>query len=72
MAVKYGEIGRLGKLEAGFQQVPLVQTFWNFHFFFLIEHLIELIKKSKKKKKKKKKKNPFPRFPQPQPPPPPK
>ena len=27
MAVKYGEIGRLGKLEAGFQQVPLVQTF---------------------------------------------
>ena len=31
MAANYAEIGRVGKLEAGFQQVPFVQIFWNFH-----------------------------------------
>ena len=31
MAAKYAEIGREGKLETGFQQILLVQNFWNFH-----------------------------------------
>ena len=31
IAVNYSEIGRVGKLEAGFQQVPVVQLFWKFH-----------------------------------------
>ena len=29
MAANYAEIGRVDKLEADFQQVPL--NFWNFH-----------------------------------------
>ena len=28
MALKYAEIVRVGKLQAGFQKVPLVQNFW--------------------------------------------
>ena len=28
---KYADIIGIGKLEAAFQQVPLVQTFWNLH-----------------------------------------
>ena len=31
MAANYAEIDRVGKFEAGFQQVSLVQNFWNFH-----------------------------------------
>ena len=27
----YAEIGSVGNLEVDFQQVPLVQIFWNFH-----------------------------------------
>ena len=30
MAGNYAEIGRVGKLDAGFQQVLFVQIFWNF------------------------------------------
>ena len=29
MAANYAEIGRVGKLEADFQQVSIVQIFWN-------------------------------------------
>ena len=31
MNEKYAEICRVSNLEADFQQVPLVQFFWNFH-----------------------------------------
>ena len=31
MAANDAEIGNVGKLEAGFQQVLFVQIFWNFH-----------------------------------------
>ena len=31
MTANYAEIGRVGKPEAGFQQVPLVKNFWNIH-----------------------------------------
>ena len=31
MIANYSEIGGVGKLEAGFQQVSFVQIFWNFH-----------------------------------------
>ena len=31
MAANYAAIAWVGKLEAGFQQVPLFQSFWNFH-----------------------------------------
>ena len=31
MNANYAEIYRIGNLEADFQQVPLVQFFWNFH-----------------------------------------
>ena len=31
MNANYAEICRVGNLEADFQQVPLVQIFWNFH-----------------------------------------
>ena len=31
MGVSYAEIVRIGKLEADFQQVTLIQIFWNFH-----------------------------------------
>ena len=31
MNANYAEICRVGNLEADFQQVPLVQFFWNFH-----------------------------------------
>ena len=31
MAANYAEIGRVGNLEAGFQQVLFVQNFWKFH-----------------------------------------
>ena len=27
----YAEIGRVGKWEADFQQIPCVQIVWNFH-----------------------------------------
>ena len=30
MAANYAKIGRVGRLQAGFEQVP-VQTLWNFH-----------------------------------------
>ena len=31
VAAKYAIIDRVGSLDAGFQQIPLVQNFWNFH-----------------------------------------
>ena len=31
MNANYAEICRVGKLEADFQQVPLIQFFWKFH-----------------------------------------
>ena len=37
MAAKYAEIGRVGKLEANFQQVHLVQTFLNL-YNIVMEH----------------------------------
>ena len=37
LAAKHVEIGRVYKLEALFQQIPLVQNFWNFHNF-VVEH----------------------------------
>ena len=37
MAAKYAEIGRVDKIEAGFQQGPLVQIFWNVHTI-VMEH----------------------------------
>ena len=45
----YAEICRVGNLEADFQQVPLVQFFWNFHSV-----AVKPQKNLKKKKKKKK------------------
>ena len=37
MVSNYANIDRVGSLDAGFQQVPLVQKFWNFHYM-VIEH----------------------------------
>ena len=48
MSGKYAEIGRVGKLEAGFQQVPFVQNFRNFHNI-VMEHLLFKIGKEKQK-----------------------
>ena len=31
MAAKYAKNDRVGSLDAGFQQVPLIEIFWNFH-----------------------------------------
>ena len=31
MAAKYSKMDRVGSMDAGFQQVPLVQNFWKFH-----------------------------------------
>ena len=64
MAAIYAEIGRVGKLQAVFQQVRLIKMSWNFHNIVMKHHLLKLgtkykICSQKKKKKKKKKKNHF-------------
>ena len=41
------KLGRVGRLDAGLQQDPLVQTFWNIHNMD-IKHQLESVTKSKK------------------------
>ena len=57
MKANYAEIFKIRNLEADFQQVLLVQVFWNFHNIIVKHHNLNSVKKSKKKKKKKKKKS---------------
>ena len=38
MAANYLEIGWVGKLKEGFQEVLLVQIFWNFHNIIMKHH----------------------------------
>ena len=47
MAAIYAEIGRVGKLEAGFQQVPIVQNFCNFHIV-MVHHGFKIHKEKQK------------------------
>ena len=42
MATNYAKIDRVGNLNAGFQQVSLVQTFWNFHFIVMEYHYFKI------------------------------
>ena len=44
MAANYAEIGRLGKLEADFQQIPFVKIFWNFHSIVVKYHKLKISK----------------------------
>ena len=48
IAAKYAQINRIGSLDAGFQQVPLVQNFLNF-LRIVTEH--QYFKVSEKKQK---------------------
>ena len=49
MNENYAEICRVGNLEADFQQVSLVQFFWNFHNIVVKHHYFSnSAKKSKK------------------------
>ena len=57
MAANYAKIDRVGSLDAGFQQVPLVQNSWNFHNIVLEHPSFKIWKKQKKQKKNKTKQN---------------
>ena len=50
MNANYAEICRVGNLEVAFQQVLLVQFFWNFHSILIVVkyHNLNWAKKSKK------------------------
>ena len=54
------KVDRVGSLDAGFQQVPLVQNFWNFHNILMEHQSFKISEKTHKKNKHskiKKKKN---------------
>ena len=44
MIANYAEICRVGNLEADFQQVSLVQLFWNFHNIVVKRQLFKFSK----------------------------
>ena len=48
MAAKCAKIDRVDSLDTGFQQVPLIQNFWNFHNI-VMEH--QYFKASEEKQK---------------------
>ena len=47
MVAKYTDIGKV-KLEAGFQQVPIVQNFCNFHNIVIIRQYFKVHKEKPK------------------------
>ena len=53
MDANYADICRVGNFEADFQQVQLVQFFWNFHNILVKSNNLNSAKKNEKKKKKK-------------------
>ena len=50
----YAKLDRICSLDAGFQQVPLVQKFWKFHNMVMEHHIFFKISEEKEKQKKKK------------------
>ena len=46
MTANYAEINRVGNFEADFQQVPLVQFFWNFHSIVVKHQLFKFSKEN--------------------------
>ena len=50
MSAKYAKIDRVGSLNEDFQQVPLVQTFWNFPNIVMEHQWFNEWRNAKKKK----------------------
>ena len=48
MAAKYAKIDRVGSLDADFQQIPLLQTFWNFQNTVMEHQSFNIIEEKQK------------------------
>ena len=49
MAADYAKIDRVASLDASFQQVPLLQNFWNFHNIVMKQQSFKISKEMWKK-----------------------